>query len=396
MNEFSATLAAQLAHNLARPAKDHEDGDDLVRLVIGQDSVCVAERVATMLRQVGGADHQQLADRLQQSASRLAGGHDPIAWNEVTGQARESVVSQDSGTLVGDAAALGARLQGLAPFGDWAAKLPRARTLRWGDHLIEDVTRIEVSETGDMCRLRLERKHAESLHQFDRSTQTGQGPLWRVVPRLDINGVAIDVLLDEPALGGHHADRRLQHRPDLAVAAFQPALEFAYTFAPSYLEWVVGVVSAIVPLALPTDRSVSASDARRPGTVAVCAGLDEANTFELLVHEASHQRFFILERICSVKVADDQRLMYSPLPGALRTVDRVVLAYHACVNIAACYETLERNGADVSWAGTDKQRRYRTRIRQMEATLANNPSLTEMGRAFVGHLRDLSVAMSSN
>ena len=381
------TLAGDLAAAFALPC-DPVDGLALIDVVICRDAANVLGRVASLVDGEERCGHRGLAAGLARRARLVATGCETVAWNETVGRARELLVSPAPRAVVEHAAALAAHLQGRAPFGDWSAILLTPGTLRWGNHVIDDVGCIAVSETDDGCRLSVSGSDGETVHHFDRRSKTVCGPRSREIPQLRSNGFAFDLLLHERAFGSHVADRQFGQSPNRAGDAFRPALDLARKFAPHYFNWVAGAITAIVPLVAPQHCSVSSSQARRPGTVGVCTGLDAATTLALLVHEASHQRFFVLERVCAIKKADDERLVYSPLPDAMRTIDRVAFAYHACVNIEACYRTLERNGADVAWTGTDRWRRSRDRIRSMEAALTDNAGLTEVGRALVDHLRE--------
>lgn len=386
------TIGIDLAVALARPT----DGprDELIRLVIERDAVIVALRLAASLRRVGGSGAESLAAGFERWSDQSATSMPSLSWSEAVGRVRASLVSGNSTALIDHAAILATHLQAQSPFGDWNAEFSTSRDLRWGDFVLEAVTGIEVREVGAACHLRV--RGSSEDHEFVRESGTASGGSeWRYRPRVRIGGAAVELLLGETGFGGHAADRDGCAHQSVIIEQLQLAADLSDRYVSQYGDWVGGVVSSIVPLERSPNLSKSASEVHRPGTIGVSFESDSFTTLELLVHEASHQRFFILERAREVKRPDDSQRYYSPLPDAMRTIDRVILAYHACVNIVRCYEDLEQNGAPIRWRGTEKQRRFMRRVSLMEETLEHDCHLSDVGLAFVHELRRFSRERSS-
>jgi len=102
---------------------------------------------------------------------------------------------------------------------------------------------------------------------------------------------------------------------------------------------------------------------------------------ETLVHEASHQYFYLLSRLEPVDDGTDKNLYYSPFAGTERSLDRILLAYHACGNILLLYRLCQQNGAPDDGYCAQREDAVMTQLAQLAAPLRNNFALTWVGRA---------------
>lgn len=370
-----------LLHEVAKATATPSDeaAEELIQLIVQRDAVAVVERVKRRLEADCSLDFDGLMLGLDRWLAGGPRGTSKLTWDESMGLVRSRLISHELADSVTEVLNVASFLQSRASFSDWKVVLASPIHVRWGASILHATGSIEVAEAGAVCRILTGDPANENT--YERGSTVATGPGWSQLPRVTFDDVSIPLLVSDQGLNGRLPNSQICAQPQSFVEQIQGALHLASEFAPAYLRWVLGAVTAIVPVEKPANQYVSGSDHQRPGTIAICSGLSAATTLELLVHEAAHQRFFIFERLSPVSDAADCSLHYSPLPQAMRTIDRVLLAHHACVNIAACFQELERSGAPILWHGSEKQRQTSDRIRQMTTTIRHCTSLSQGGKA---------------
>src|SRR5262249_55771421 len=107
-------------------------------------------------------------------------------------------------------------------------------------------------------------------------------------------------------------------------------------------QWVSSVIREVIPLRSSKGNAGSASCPWDCGTIALTMP-DVANPMllvEMLVHEASHQHFFLAKQLGPIDDGSDNGLYFSPMVNAARPLEKMLLAYHAVVNMLSFYESL--------------------------------------------------------
>ena len=101
----------------------------------------------------------------------------------------------------------------------------------------------------------------------------------------------------------------------------------------------------------------------------------------MLVHESSHQYFYVLQHFGSIADGSDTELYYSPVKRTGRPVTAILLAYHAFANVLLYYrECLERNLDDDGYCAKNEKQAV-IELAQLECALQATPSLTPLGQA---------------
>jgi HEXXH motif-containing protein len=155
-----------------------------------------------------------------------------------------------------------------------------------------------------------------------------------------------------------------------------------------YLNWVAKVLRGILPLAPATQMHRSGSYMMRPGVIACSLPAPAEIISELLIHEASHQYFYMLEKLGSVDDGSDSSLYYSPARRIGRPLKYILMAYHAFANIwLHLIQCIEDGSAHAAY--------YRLRaaevhdyLRQLEPPLMSSRALTLSGTALFQPLAD--------
>lgn len=158
------------------------------------------------------------------------------------------------------------------------------------------------------------------------------------------------------------------------------ALEQLAVADPRYLNWVKPLFRGIAttPL-LSNGMRQSGSYVDHPG-VFNCGFPSYADSLaEAIVHEMSHQFLILLSTTMPLVNDNNGEIYYSSLKGKTRTLDRVLLAYHACANMAMFWLDLIGN------SGSSPERDEELSImlkhtEELAKVLQNSAGLTESGR----------------
>src|SRR5207244_2765695 len=99
--------------------------------------------------------------------------------------------------------------------------------------------------------------------------------------------------------------------------------------APDYLPWIERLLRVVVPTEAPHGQMESGSTRSLPGVVHVAHISYRPALAEMLVHELSHQHYYVASSLGPVDDGSDDNLYYSPVKGSPRPLANILLAYHA-------------------------------------------------------------------
>lgn len=286
--------------------------------------------------------------------------------------------------MAGVAAAFWAHQLGFQ--GSWQATLPSPARMAFGCWLLpptsaldvdvaDDAALIKTSVNGSRTALRFERvnSHWHPAQALERLAE---------VPLIGRNALILrqNLLLDE----AYHPirDEVLEESPKGEhLEALAGAARLLRRAVPAYAEWVDRVVRYIIPLADSPGAIRSGSYAARPGVIFLSMDTRPAAIGEMLVHESSHQYFYLISRFGSVVEGSEERLYYSPIKGTERPLQYILLGYHAFANVLLYSRELIRQGADEDGYCESTLEPLTSQVSEMEKTLASCDGLTAIGRA---------------
>jgi HEXXH motif-containing protein len=147
------------------------------------------------------------------------------------------------------------------------------------------------------------------------------------------------------------------------AAQLQAALDLLERTSTRYYTWSTRLLSCLFGVAPHADMTTNGSSSCQPGLVYVTHPSNPAAFAPILVHECTHQYFYLAETRAPVVNGRDGRLYYSPLKHTDRPLDRILIGYHADGNILAYVEEALR-------AGTAHERLFRAEREQLRADLA--------------------------
>jgi HEXXH motif-containing protein len=127
-----------------------------------------------------------------------------------------------------------------------------------------------------------------------------------------------------------------------AAESTSKALELISGLGEHYRDWLKPMLRGIVASRrrdTTTGRSGSCPD--QPGVIHVAfPTVSEEELGETLIHEVSHQYFFLLGYVAPLVDPADETLYYSSFKGRMRNIDRILLALHATANMTVYWSDL--------------------------------------------------------
>jgi HEXXH motif-containing protein len=132
---------------------------------------------------------------------------------------------------------------------------------------------------------------------------------------------------------------------EVAAQNIDAGAELIRIHAPAYYSWCADVLRQVHVVGRTATRTLSRSAPCRPGRVVATSPMDEVAQAEMLVHECTHQYYYMLGLITGLARPEAQgRSFYSPLIGRKRSIERCLMAYHALANMVALHHTLIADG----------------------------------------------------
>jgi HEXXH motif-containing protein len=304
-------------------------------------------------------------------------------WDLAVAGARQAVLRKDPATLPRRAASLALHLHACGTPGSWELDLAGKTRLRWGRWLLPEADCVCVKATESQAVVRLCRGRSAVEVTFRR-----RGGRWLTegAAALPVVG-SLDcpiVLFNNPAIDGLEFGGPLRFaRVPLAriVKQCDAAVALLRRHAPIYLRWVKKVVRSIVPVDANLSGIIAGSDFTKPGVVQVSFPVGTVLLAETLVHEASHQHLEIVRRLGPVHSGSDQALYYSPIRKAGRPIDKILVAYHAMVNVLLFYRLCRQSGLRDGGYIKRREGKLLSQLEELEAPLRRTRALTPLGRA---------------
>lgn len=162
---------------------------------------------------------------------------------------------------------------------------------------------------------------------------------------------------------------------------WQEAFSLLTESAPHYAHWSSQLLRTIVPIDAPKGHQISASHWHRRGEILMSWRIKPHQVAEMMVHEASHQHFFMAGMLSPYDDGSDKTLYYSPVVNAKRPITKILLAYHAFANVILffrhCHNYLETK--EQHWLDKETNK-VLAELDQLEQPLRQSKSLTELGQ----------------
>ncbi len=326
-------------------------------------------------------------------------------WDPLLGRLREVCATQRPGscylTLI--ECALRAHFDGMV--GSWTFQLTAPTRLRIGPWILPSATSGQIESLRDRgISLRLKSEDG-SVHHLN-FCQTTDGNSWRVgaatpplieLPSISFSDSQIVLLphyLVSERLLPEAPGARFLEVPELAEVAerVRCARDLISKHSPRYINWVDRSLSCLASSNSP--KRGSGSHPSFPGLLVMSNDPRPSAIAEMLVHEASHQYFFMATLLGPVDDGSDAQQYYSPLVGRARPIDKLLLSFHALGNMMLLFRNCIASGIDDSGYCRTRLASITSQINQVGEALQKTTSLTQLGKALWEPLSKLLVQTS--
>jgi HEXXH motif-containing protein len=338
------------------------------------------------LRSRGGGLDTSLDSWLRQETSF------DIVWDPAFGGARAALLNNADDPCA-RAAALALRLHECGHSGRWRTEFNSVQHLRFGRSMLPSARRMEVSATPDFVAIATANDvpretcyrrnpvgwQADGAHTELPAIGSGHGTGWTVFPpqlvaSWEFEGIRAG--MDD------RAPRPLLRGLDAAVGALADSGD--------YLPWVRTVVRHLVPW-FPEPGEIpsgSSSTSCAPGVIGIGNHDHFLGLADTLVHEASHQYYYILSRLGPVDDGSDQELYENPFLKIRRPIDKILLAYHAFANVLLLCRSLRTRGFADNPYVLNREEYLLRGLATLDAALQATVALSPLGRALWEPLRE--------
>jgi hypothetical protein len=172
-----------------------------------------------------------------------------------------------------------------------------------------------------------------------------------------------------------------------AVTNIAEAFSIVEHVAPEYTLWTRQLIRQVHVLGDrvgTTKIRVGRSSPHRPGHISTTAQQTVIAQAETLIHESSHQHFYMLKLTHRVsKETVQQATFISPLNGKMRDISRYLLAYHVVANIMVFYSKATRDqNLDQDFIEERKNYLRPITLEYLDNLIANENLLTDQANDF--------------
>ncbi|MBL3670872.1 hypothetical protein JL475_33975 [Streptomyces sp. M2CJ-2] len=360
------------------------DRESVVRTLVDEQSRITLEGVVGDLQEEMGVAAPELLGVMTEFVGLGGGWSPPFGAFEaaVRGRAHESLVAAASQL------AILAHDRGVA--GRWHASFNAPVCLRLGDTTVVNLTEASVEAGDDGYEVRGQTAEGERGRWV---VCRNEGPDNSLLRSVGFGGlqVRLSSMQDARSVRGIEF---LTREPwnlstDLARAERELAAaeELLRCHSPMFLSWVAGVFRHMAFTDPGRGLMESGSSRELPGFVHVSHG-DPLALAEMLVHECSHQYYYLATRAGSVDDGTDTTLYWSPVKQTGRPIANILLAYHAFGNVVLLMRELLASGAGPRNAIEANEADVVQQLRQLQQGLETTRALTETGLGLYQPLRD--------
>lgn len=284
---------------------------------------------------------------------------------------------------VGGAIQLGCLIHSLGGCGSWQQDVENAVEVMVGVDLVRMKGSIACVARGGQIELSFDASGRESRRWHSRlGIPLGEDPSnWppmlklddRVIPVLGAESPIATVLLPEDEHPGVAPVRELADE-------LQAAWDFIKRVSPSYYVWAKRLLACVVAARPHGTRLTNGSASDLPGVVYLSHPGDVRSHSCIMVHECTHQYFYLASMVSPVLNGNDTELYFSPLKNTDRPLDKILVGFHADANILLYVkEVLTRSPADPFYQGERALLEHDLAL--LERPLRSTHGLTALGEA---------------
>ena len=276
----------------------------------------------------------------------------PDFWSRTIGHLWRATLSQNEELTAGAIVANGIHASVSGIRGNWDFRLPRPISFRISDvillsiragHIQSDHGTFHGVFEGDGATISLETASDGTVAWQSTGGKKRHMNAPRITVGDDVYHLVPSALASVELLPGHAKSEYDDQSVNITGSEqLSIALRNLENVSPEAYRWVSSVIREVIPLRAHSGNAGSTSSPWDCGTVALTmTGVANPVLFgEMLVHEASHQHFFLAKQLGPIDDGSDDCLYFSPLVGLDRPLEKMLLAYHAVVNMLLFYRSV--------------------------------------------------------
>jgi len=314
-----------------------------------------------------------------------------LAWSSDLGNLYKAAKSGDEDQAMKNAAAF-ALMAGAKGFGgEWQFELTKPAKFFWDDWALPACDKLTVISSDSNASIKLSLDGDQTQVCFVRSLDGWKCETPARAVRLPSIGSGRRrlVLLPKCAALDSGVFRDVDDAA-LALETFAPdlieiltqALDLLEEHLPHYFDWVVRIIQRMAVLQSGRNVLHSGSPENQYGTILISDNFRVLSVAEMLIHEASHHYFELLNKLGPTVDPSHTELYYSPVKQCDRPLHRILLAYHAFANVMLFYRGVAECGLADSWSAKF-QNVLNDELRQLEQPLLENDAILPIGRALM-------------
>jgi hypothetical protein len=374
---FRATAETSIYRGFATPYEPLDR--DFLETVAGEYARGFAQRFVRRCRRNFAARGRRLFQFVE------AALENPLTfetiWDPSFGQARRAVLERKAVGSVGRAVALGLRLVERGHPGEWEFQLGVPLRFHFDRWLLPSCDWINVKTTPAEITIRVAHRGRIRVLRFSRTRNKLENNSVDRLPIVNSDGQRY-ILVQGAAAKAFPPLEGILSMPDADVVtcALHKALRLLARHAPIFLPWIGRVIRRIIPVLSPLQMTCSGSYEDYPGTIYMSLNCAPVAIAEILVHEATHQYYYILARYGAIDDGSGQTF-FSPIKGTKRPLAMILLAYHAFANVLLFYRLCRQKHIRDSGYCRTNEAQLVPKLHVLEDTLARTNALTPLGEA---------------
>ncbi len=317
-----------------------------------------------------------------------------LAWSSDLGNLYQAtrLVDEDHALKTAAAFALTAGAKGFCS--EWQLEFSKANKFYWDDWALPGCDKLTVINSDANALIKLSLDSDQTQVSFVRSLDGWkcQTPTRAVrLPSFGSGKRRLVLLPRSAALDsglfrdGDFAAEALETFSPALIETLTHALDFLEEHLPHYFDWVVRIIRRVAVLHFERNVLHSGNHEQQYGTIHISDNSRVLSVAEMLIHEASHQYFELLNKLGPTVDPGHTELYYSPVKQCDRPLHKILLAYHAFANVMLFYRGVAECGLTDS-SSAKFQVVLNDELRQLEQPVLESDAILPIGRALVGPL----------
>jgi HEXXH motif-containing protein len=273
---------------------------------------------------------------------------------------------------------------------DFSLAIGAATRLHWAGWLLPAADALSVESDAARATIRLRSNGTARVFEFESTDAGWRGSAETLLPTAKFFDRSLQIIPPEWSCPREYLRTRLRDDElPPAVELVEAAGRLLGSHARSHVGWVERVLRRLIPTRTPNDVIVSGTSSHRPGLLYLGWPMPVSVAAELLVHEASHQYFWLASAYGPVEEGSGDEMCFSVYVRQQRNLRTLLMTYHAFANVVLFHRACQAHG--LRDAHTDaREAEFSSQLGHYENILSASKYLTPLGKALWEPLAELT------